>query len=172
MVKRERSAFWICGLQECQKNPPFQNTMHNHLQNCPKFCDHPSIFLCSRHKWITPYVKICCYYNIVQCTNMQMGKTLAATCSKLVKWARSYQISYLFLDLCHLTSTEHVFFHVSLLNLKTCFNKRLFMRKVCLKHSSLVPPFQNLLVLFRTVLKSVPSLKWMKSCYCLTFPVF
>ena len=62
---------------------------------------------------------------------MQMGKNLAATCSKKIKWVRSYQISYLLLDLCHLANTKVFFFQVSLLKVKTCLNRRLFMKTIC-----------------------------------------
>ena len=47
-----------------------------------------------------------------------MGKNLAVACPKLIKWIRSYQISYLLLDLYHLRNTKLVFFQVSLLKLK------------------------------------------------------
>ena len=37
----------ICFLdlsQDCQKNPPSQNIIDIHRQDCPKFCDHISPF--------------------------------------------------------------------------------------------------------------------------------
>ena len=40
---------------------------------------------------------------------MHMDKNLAATCTKLIKWERSCQISYQLLDLFHLTNTKFVF---------------------------------------------------------------
>ena len=63
---------------------------------------------------------------------MQMGKNSAATCSKLIKWVRSYQISYLLPHLCHLTNTKLIFFQFSLLKVKIYLNRRLFMKTVYL----------------------------------------
>ena len=59
-----------------------------------------------------------------------MGKNLAAACSKLIKWVRSYQISNLLFDLYHLRYTKLAFFQVSLLKNKTCLNRRLFMKTI------------------------------------------
>ena len=109
MVKRKRFVFWFCGHQKYQKHLSSQNTIHNHPQHSPKFCNLSS-FLCGRHKYITPYFKTYCYYSIVQRNNMQMGKNLVVTCSKLIKLVRSYQISYLLLDLYPLTNNKLVFF--------------------------------------------------------------
>ena len=55
IMKRNRFDFWIFGRLECQKNPTSQKTIHNHLQNCQKFFDHPF-----------PFPKTYCQYNIVQ----------------------------------------------------------------------------------------------------------
>ena len=59
-----------------------------------------------------------------------MGKNLAAACSKLIKWVRSYQISYLLLDLCYSRNTKFVFYQVSLLKVKTCLSRRFFMKTI------------------------------------------
>ena len=63
-MKRKRFAFWICRRQACQKNPPSQNTIHSHLQNYPKLCDHSIPFPYNRHEWIIPYIKTYCYTQI------------------------------------------------------------------------------------------------------------
>ena len=68
-----------------------------------------------------------------------MGKNLAAACSKLIKWVRSYQISYLILNLYHLRNTKFVFFQVSQLKVKTCLNRRLFMKTVATEFRSPEP---------------------------------
>ena len=57
-----------------------------------------------------------------------MGKNLAVTWSMLIKGVRSCQIHYQLLDLCHLKNTKLLFCEVSLLNVKTCLNRRLFTR--------------------------------------------
>ena len=59
-----------------------------------------------------------------------MGKNLAATCSKLIKWGRSYQTYFL---TCVTWQTLNLFFiQVNLLKVKTCLNRRLFMKAICL----------------------------------------
>ena len=106
-------------------------------KNCPEVCDHLFPFPFERHEWITPYVKTYCQYNIVQHSNIQMSKNLAATGSKSIKWKKSNQISYLLLNLCHLTKIELVFFQVSLLKVKTCLNRRQLIETICLWQKNL-----------------------------------
>ena len=61
-----------------------------------------------------------------------MGKNLVATWSMLIKGVRSCQVYYQLLDLYHLKNIKLVFF------VKTCLNRGLFMRTICLrqKHSA------------------------------------
>ena len=73
-----------------------------------------------------------------------MVKILVAACSKLIEWVRSYQISYLILDLYHSRKTKLVFFQVSLLKVKTCLNRKLFMKTICLwQKNSAVLSYKN-----------------------------
>ena len=139
--KRRDLLFGFVDVKSVRKIPSQKNTIHTHLQNCLKFRDHPSPFRCGSYKWIAPYVKAYCQYNnIVQRSKMWMSKNMVATSSKLIKWVRSYQISSLLLNLCHLTNTNLVFFQVSLLKVKTCLNRRLFMKTIylCQKNSAVL----------------------------------
>ena len=68
-----------------------------------------------------------------------MGKKVAATWSVMIKGVRFYQIYYQLLDLCYLRNTKLVFLQVSLLNVKTCLNRRFFMIVLAKKFSSPKP---------------------------------
>ena len=61
-----------------------------------------------------------------------MGKNSATTCSKSKKRGKSYQTSQLFLDLCQVTNTKLKFFQAILLKFKTCLNRGLSMKTICL----------------------------------------
>ena len=86
-------------------------------------------------------------------------------------------LSNLLLDSCHLTNIKLVFIQVNLLKVKTYLNKTpheniMPLTKEFSSYKNwenrtiwLTPPFQNLLGLFRTVLWSAPSLRWMNPYY-------
>ena len=136
-MKRKWFAFWICGCQECQKNLSSQKTIHNHLQNSPKICDHSSHFLCGRLKWITPYAKTCCQYNIIlfKATIWKWVKTWRLL-AQVDKTSNILSIFLQTFDFCHLTNTKLVFFQVNLLIVEACLNRTLFTKTICLWHKS------------------------------------
>ena len=86
---------------------------------------------------------------------MQMGKNSPATCSKLIKWVRYYQISYLLPHLCHLTNTKLVFFQFSLSKIKKTLHennisvaKKISSSKLQKSHDMTRPTFPKLTASF------------------------
>ena len=113
--------FLTCERLRRQENPPSQNTIHNSLQNC--------FMNCFIAKQTTPYVKTYCWYYIVEHYNMQMGKNSGATCSKLIKWVKSYQVSHLLLDLRYMTRTKLFFFQNKPIKSYDLFKQRKIWKK-------------------------------------------
>ena len=106
-MKTNRFAFWMCD-KIARKIP----TLKTSSTSIPKIAQNfvvTSALSLWRYKWITPYIKTYCWYNIIQSNNIQMGKNLVTTWSMLAKGVRSYQIYYQLHDLCQLTNTKLVF---------------------------------------------------------------